>query len=387
MKVPSRKKLFSRPLRGFATRAIHAGQAPDPGSGAVMVPITLSSTFAQEAPGQHKGYEYSRASNPTRRALEECLSSLEGGRYGFATSSGVSACLLVFELLSPGDILVAEKDLYGGTLRLLFQILKPRGVEIHLRDFSDPQALKFVPQGTKMIWLESPTNPELKILDIHRISRFAKRKNILLAVDNTFLSPFFQKPLKLGADVVVHSATKYLGGHSDILGGVVITSKEELAQKFQFFSLSSGPVLSPFDSYLLLRSLKTLPVRMKAHQENASFLASVLQQQGAIERVIYPGLRSHPQHLLACRQMSGFGGMISFILKGGKKSALKCLRRFQIVTLAESLGGVESLVEHPASMTHASSPHPPPPGLVRLSVGLEDKEDLKKDLLDALRGI
>lgn len=369
----------------FATRAIHAGQKPDATTGAVMTPITLSSTFAQKAPGQHKGFEYSRTSNPTRKALEECIASLEGGLLGFACSSGVAAQSLVFELLSPGDSLLAEKDLYGGTLRLLLKVLKPRGIAIHLRDFSDPRAFKNLPAKTRMIWLESPTNPELKIIDLVKVSKLCQKKNILLAVDNTFMSPFFQKPLQLGADLVVHSATKYLGGHSDLLGGVIVTSHKTLGEKLAFLSNSLGSVLSPFDSYLLLRSLKTLHLRMAAHEKNATFLAQILSRHPAVRQVIYPGLTSHPQHRLAKKQMSGFGGMISFILKKGKKEALRCLKRFRLFTLAESLGGVESLVEHPTTMTHATSPHPPSSSLIRLSVGLEEKEDLKKDLLYALK--
>ena len=369
----------------FSTKAIHSGQSPDPSTGAVMIPITLSSTYAQSSPGQHKGYEYSRASNPTRKALEVCLSSLEEGNFGFACASGVAACALVFEFLSPGDHLIAEKDLYGGTLRILFKILKPRGIHIHLLDLSKPELLQDIPSRSKMIWIESPTNPYLKILDIEKISHFAKRKNILLAVDNTFMSPFFQKPLNKGADLVVHSATKYLGGHSDLIAGAVITDHPDLAEKIRFWSKSLGPILSPFDSYLLLRSIKTLAVRMKAHEENALAVAQFLSKHEAVKQVLYPGLPSHPQHTLAKTQMSGFGGMISFHLKGAKEEIMRCLSRFQIFTLAESLGGVESLVDHPASMTHASSPHPPDSSLIRLSVGLEDKEDLKEDLLYALK--
>jgi len=378
-----RKKSFKN--CGFSTRAIHAGQEPDPFTGAVMTPITLSSTYAQKSPGQHKGYEYSRVSNPTRKALEDCLCSLEEGHYAFACASGVAASSLIFELLKPGDLLVAEEDLYGGSLRILTKILKPRGVKIQLMDLS--QNPHKIPKKAKMVWLESPTNPLLKIIDIQKISSFTKKNNILLAVDNTFLSPFFQKPLVLGADIVLHSATKYLSGHSDIIAGVLITSCQDLAEKLAFLSKSLGPILSPFDSYLLLRSIKTLAIRMKAHAKNAQELAEFLESKKQIKKVIYPGLKSHPQHALALKQMSGFGGMLSFLLKGGKKETLKCLSRFKVFTLAESLGGVESLVEHPATMTHASSPHPPSASLIRVSVGIENIEDLKKDFSNALKNL
>lgn len=373
--------------KGFATRAIHAGQKPDPSTGAVMTPITLSSTYAQSAPGKHKGYEYSRVSNPTRKTLEDCLSSLEEGSYAFACASGVAASSLIFEFLKPGDLLVAEEDLYGGSLRILTKILKPRGIHIHLIDLSNTDNISKIPVKAKMIWLESPTNPLMKLIDIEQISSFTKKNQILLAVDNTFMSPFFQKPLLLGADIVLHSATKYLSGHSDIVAGVVITHRPELAEQLAFWSKSLGPVLSPFDSYLLLRSLKTLGIRMEAHEKNALELAHFLEKQKAIKKVLYPGLKSHPQHQLALKQMSGFGGMISVYLNGGKNQAFKCLSQFQIFTLAESLGGVESLVEHPASMTHASSPHPPDESLIRISTGIENIEDLKADFLQALESL
>ncbi len=371
--------------KGFATRAIHAGQTSDPVTGAVMTPITLSSTYAQSAPGVHKGYEYSRVSNPTRKALEDCVSSLEEGVFSFACASGVAASSLIFEFLKPGDVLVAEEDLYGGSLRILNQILKPRGIQIHLMDLSKENNISQIPANTGMIWLESPTNPLMKLIDIQKISRQAKKNQSLLVVDNTFMSPFFQKPLLLGADIVIHSATKYLSGHSDIVAGVITTSRSELAERLAFWSKSLGPILSPFDSYLLLRSLKTLPIRMKAHENNALELAGFLEQRKEVKKVFYPGLKSHPQHSLALRQMSGFGGMISFYLNGGKAEAFKVLSQFQVLTLAESLGGVESLVEHPASMTHASSPHPPADSLIRVSVGIEDIEDLKEDFLQAFK--
>ena len=377
-KTPFHKKAFS-------TRAIHAGQKPDPHTGAVMTPITLSSTYAQKAPGEHKGYEYSRVSNPTRKALEICLSSLEEGLYAFACASGVAASSLVFEFVKPGELLVAEEDLYGGSLRILTKILKPRGVHIQLMDLSKESNFSQIPKKTKMIWIESPTNPLMKLIDIEKLSVFTKKHNILLVVDNTFLSPFFQKPLLLGADIVVHSATKYLSGHSDIVAGGIVTNKKDLAEQLFFWSKSLGPVLSPFDSYLLLRSIKTLAVRMRQHEKNALDLAHFLEKQNAVKKVLYPGLKSHPQHKLALKQMSGFGGMLSFYLHGGRKEAFKCLSSFQICTLAESLGGVESLVEHPASMTHASSPHPVAESLIRVSTGIEDIKDLKEDFLQAFK--
>ena len=380
------KKIKKNLSLGFSTKAIHVGQTPDPITGAVVTPITLATTYIQQSPGQHKGYDYSRTANPTRQALENCLSALENGRYAFATSSGVAACSLVFELLHPGDLLIAEKDLYGGTLRLFEKVLKPRGIRIKLMDLSRLNNLKKISKlDPKMVWIESPTNPEIKLIDIKKIGQITKSIGALLSVDNTLMSPFFQKPLELGADIAVHSATKYLSGHCDILGGAIITSSKKLAEKFSLLSNSIGPVLSPFDSYLLLRSLKTLSLRMKAHEKNATKLAQFLEKQSQIKQVLYPGLKSHPQHQLALKQMSGFGGMMSIYIQGSKAQVFKLLKSFQIFTLAESLGGVKSLIEHPATMTHASSPHPPDMGLVRISVGVEDIEDLKIDFLQALK--
>lgn len=370
--------------KAFSTRAIHAGQIPDPVTGAVMTPITLSSTFAQSSPGKHKGYDYSRAGNPTRKALEDCISSLEEGRFAFACSSGVAASCLIFEYLKPGDLLVAEKDLYGGSLRIFTKILQPRGIKIKLLDLSNENNISKIPTHAKMVWIETPTNPLLKLLNIKKISSFTKKNKILLAVDNTFMSSFFQKPLLLGADIILHSATKYLSGHSDIIAGIIVTRCQKLAEQFAFWSKSMGPILSPFDSYLLLRSLKTLPIRMKQHEKNALELASFLEKQKKwVKKVYYPGLKSHSQHALASKQMSGFGGMISFILKGEEKLVYKFLKNLQICTLAESLGGVESLIEHPFSMTHANSLYPLDKSLIRLSVGIEDIQDLKKDFLQA----
>ena len=381
LKAPSKKKTNKH---GFATRAIHTGSPPDTATGAVIPPLVLSSTYVQSSPGVHKGYDYSRAGNPTRAGLEKCMASLEEGKFCQATASGVAAEYLVFEFLKPGDTLVSEQDLYGGTLRIFEKILKPKGIHIKLLDLSQTKNLKTIPSHTRMIWLESPTNPEMKLMDIQKIAVFAKKKNILLAVDNTFMTPFFQKPLSLGADIVVHSATKYLGGHSDIVGGAIVTRRKDLADLLAFWSKSLGPVLSPFDSWLLLRSLKTLNIRMKKHEENAGKMAHFLEKHPRVKKTLYPGLKSHPQYQLARRQMSGNGGMISIHLKGGKKSIFQCLKRFRIFKLAESLGGVESLVEHPATMTHLSSPYPPPLSLVRISCGLEDIQDLKQDMQNAL---
>ena len=380
------KKNLSR-NKQFATRAIHAGQAPDPTTGAVMIPITLSSTYAQSRPGQHKGYEYSRVANPTRKALESCISSLEEGRFSFATASGVSASSLIFELLKPKDLLVAEEDLYGGSLRILMKILKPRGINVQLMDLSREENISKIPKKTKMVWIETPTNPLIKLINIQKLSAWTKKHKILLSVDNTFMSPFFQKPLTMGADLVLHSATKYLSGHSDIVAGVVVTNRKDLAEELAFLSKSLGPVLPPFDSYLLLRSLKTLPIRMKEHEKNAMELALFLESRKEVKKVLYPGLKSHPQYKLALKQMSGFGGMLSFYLKGSKTQVFKVLSGFKIFTLAESLGGVESLVEHPASMTHATSPHPIAESLIRASVGIEDIKDLKADFKQAFKSL
>ena len=371
--------------KAFATRAIHAGQEPDPSTGAIMIPITLSSTYAQSKPGEHKGYEYSRVSNPTRKALENCISSLEEAAFSFACASGVAASSLVFEFLKPGDLLVAEEDLYGGSLRIFTQILKPRGIKILLMDLSNKDNISKIPSTAKMVWLESPTNPLIKLIDIEQVSTFTKKNKILLAVDNTFLSPFFQKPLLLGADIVIHSATKYLSGHSDIIAGTISTRCPQIAEQLAFWSKSLGPILSPFDSYLLLRSIKTLAVRMKAHEKNAMELAHFLETRKEVKKVLYPGLTSHPQHQLALKQMSGFGGMISCYLNSNKNQIFKFLSQFQVFTLAESLGGVESLIEHPASMTHASAPQPIDETLIRMSIGIEDVKDLKEDILQAFK--
>lgn len=376
---------------GFETRAIHAGQSPDPTTGAIMTPVYLTSTYVQESPGQHKGYEYSRTSNPTRKALEDCLASLEGGKFGFAFASGCAATTTVLHLLKAGDHVVASDDMYGGTFRLFDKVLKLQGIEFTYVDLTNSHNLESALRAnTRLIWMETPTNPMLKLIDIREIARQAKAKNIMTVVDNTFMSPYFQNPLKLGADMVVHSTTKYINGHSDVVGGAVIVERDDLAEKIAFLSNTMGAIAGPMDAFLTLRSLKTLAVRMRAHQENAKAVAEFLSQHNQVERVIYPGLKSHPQHDLAGEQMSGFGGMISFYLKGGLVEARRFLEKVKVFTLAESLGGVESLVEHPAIMTHASVPAEIraalgiSDGFVRLSVGIESQRDLIEDLEQAL---
>lgn len=377
---------------GFSTRAIHVGQEPDPTTGAVMTPVYLTTTFAQSSPGVHKGYEYSRTSNPTRKAYENCLASLENVSYGFALSSGCSATNIVLHLLKAGEHVLAGDDMYGGTFRLFDKVMTGHGLEFSYVDFTKIENIeKAVKPNTKMIWLETPTNPTLKIFDIKKIAAFAKSKGLLLAVDNTFMSPYFQRPADLGADLVVHSTTKYIGGHSDVLGGAILTNRSDLAEKLAFLVNSIGSVASPFDSYMSLRSLKTLSVRMKQHEANAIKIAKFLSDHPKVDKVIYPGLKSHPQFDLAQSQMKGFGGMITFFIKGGLNSARSFLENVKVFTLAESLGGVESLIEHPGIMTHASVPVERrkelgiDDSLIRLSVGIEDSQDLITDLDQAFR--
>ncbi|MES3037872.1 MAG: cystathionine gamma-synthase [Bdellovibrionota bacterium] len=372
---------------GFATRAIHAGQAPDPSTGAIMTPVYLTSTFVQESPGVHKGWEYSRTHNPTRRAFEDCIASLEEGHRGFAFASGCAATTTILGMLKAGDHIIAADDMYGGTYRLFDKVFKNLGLHFSYVDLTDANNFSgALRPETKMVWLETPTNPTLKLCDIKKIAALAKQKNVLTVVDNTFMSPYFQKPLKLGADLVVHSATKYIGGHSDVVSGVVVSSTAELSEKLAFFSNSMGATQAPFDSFMCLRSLKTLPLRMERHSENAMKVALFLESHPQVEKVLYPGLPSHPQHQLAKAQMTGFGGMITFFIKGGLNSARTFLENVQIFSLAESLGGVESLVEHPAIMTHASVPAETrrelgiDDSLIRLSVGVENIEDLLRDL-------
>jgi len=374
----------------FETRAIHAGQTPDPSTGAIMTPITLASTYVQESPGVFKGYDYSRAGNPTRTAFEACLADLEGGKFGFALSSGCAATATVLHLLSAGDHVIAGDDLYGGTGRLFNKVFKQLGLQFTYVDLTNPENFKAAIQpNSRLLWLETPSNPNLKISDLRGLTKLAKSKGILSVVDNTFMSPYFQRPLELGADIVMHSTTKYIGGHSDLIGGALVTSNPELGEKLAFLLKSIGAIASPFDSYMGLRSLKTLAVRMRAHQENAMAVADFLSRHKNVEKMLYPGHRSHPQHELAKSQMAGFGGMISIYLKGGLSEARRAVENVKLFALAESLGGVESLIEHPAIMTHASVPPDRRAKLgisdnfLRLSVGIESADDLIRDLEQA----
>lgn len=380
--------------QGFETRAIHAGQEADPATGAVMMPIYTSSTFKQDSPGIHKGYDYSRSGNPTRNAFEDCMASLEEGIKGYGFSSGVAAISACVELLEPGDHVIAMDDLYGGTVRLFNEIkTKSQGITVTYVDMTDfDNVEKAFTNKTKMIFVETPTNPLLKITDLEKIANFAKEKKILSVCDNTFASTYIQKPLNFGIDIVLHSATKYLGGHSDLIAGVLVIGKDDknLLEKMANIQNSLGPITSTFDSYLILRSLKTLPIRMERHSKNALLIANELINNEKIENVIYPGLESHPQHQLAKKQMNGFGGIISIELSGGLEASKTFLEKTKIFSLAESLGGVESLIEHPALMTHASLPAEIrdkigiTDGLIRLSVGIESVEDLIDDIHQAL---
>lgn len=375
----------------FATRAIHAGQEPDPSTGAIMTPIFQTSTYAQTGLGEHKGYEYTRSHNPTRTALEQCIASLEEGKYGLAFASGMAAEQAVLSLLSAGDHIVSCDDLYGGTYRIFERVMRRYHVDTTYVTASNlveyEQAIR---PNTKLIWLETPTNPLLRLIDIQAVADIAHRHNLLVVVDNTFASPYFQQPLKLGADIVVHSTTKYINGHSDVIGGALVLNDEEVYQSLKFYENAAGGVPSPFDSWLTLRGIKTLAVRMRQHEDNAKAVAKYLVEHPRIEKVYYPGLTSHPDYELARRQMSGFGGMLSFQFKGSYADVDKVVRRFKVIALAESLGGVESLICHPASMTHGSIPKEirEPRGitdtLLRLSVGIEDSADLLTDLEQAL---
>jgi cystathionine beta-lyase/cystathionine gamma-synthase len=376
---------------GPDTLAIHAGQEPDPTSGAVMTPIVLSSTFAQEGPGRHKGYEYSRSGNPTRRALEACIAALEGGTEGFAFGSGCGATTTLLHALGAGGHAVSGDDVYGGTFRIFDKVMRPLGLESTFVDMTDPDRVKkSLRPNTKLIWLETPSNPLLKIFDIRAICEIGKAANVPVFVDNTFATPILQRPLDLGATAVVHSTTKYINGHSDVVGGAVVTSDAGLAERLRFLQNAIGAVPSPFDCYLVLRGLKTLPVRMRQHVVTAQALAERLVKHPSVRRVYYPGLKSDPGYALAARQMKGPGGMISFEVDGGLSRAQKMLEKLTIFACAESLGGVESLAEHPASMTHASIPRELrdkigiSDGLVRLSVGLESEADLWADVESAL---
>ena len=378
---------------GFATRGIHAGQAPDPSTGAIMQPIYATSTYVQSSPGHHQGYEYSRSQNPTRMAYERCIADLEGGARGFAFASGMAAIATILELLDTGSHVVAMDDLYGGTYRLFEKVRKrTANLDFSFVDIRDRASLEAaLKPATRMIWIETPTNPLLKIVDMEMIAEVAKQRGILTVADNTFATPYIQRPLEHGFDIVVHSATKYLNGHSDAVGGVaVVGGNSELAEQMAFLQNAVGAIAGPFDSFLVLRSLKTLALRMERHSENAQQIAAWLEAHPKIERVIYPGLPSHPQHALAGRQMGAFGGMITAFLQGGLDESRRFLERCEIFALAESLGGVESLVDHPAIMTHASVPPEMraelgiSDNLVRLSVGVEDADDLIADLKNAL---
>jgi cystathionine gamma-lyase len=379
----------------FATRCIHAGQSPDPSTGAVMPPIYTTSTYAQSSPGVHKGYDYSRTSNPTRGAWERCIADLEGGVSGFAFASGMAATSTLLELLDAGSHIVAMNDLYGGTFRLFERVRRrSANLDITFADLAATGALAdAVRPDTRMIWIETPTNPTLRLVDIAQVSDFARKRDILTVVDNTFASPWVQRPLEIGADIVMHSATKYLNGHSDMIGGVAVASTPELAERIGFLQNAVGAVSGPFDSFLALRGLKTLALRMRQSSENAMQIASWLEKHPRVARVLYPGLPSHPQHELAKRQMkNGYSGIVTFFVKGGLDEARSFLERCQVFTIAESLGGVESLVDHPGLMTHASIPPDMraalgiDDALIRLSVGIEDVQDLVDDLKGALAG-
>ncbi len=373
---------------GFETRAIHAGQEPDPTTGSVNVPVYLTSTYVQDKLGQHKGYEYSRTGNPTRTALEECIASLEEGKYGLAFSTGMGAETTIMYLFSPGDHIIVSNDVYGGTYRLFERVLARYGLLFSYVDMTDPQSVReHMRESTKAVWIETPSNPLMKLVDIAAVSEIAKEHGARIIVDNTFASPYGQQPLMLGADIVVHSTTKYLGGHSDVVGGVLVTSDEEDYEKLKYLQNAVGAVPGPLDCFLVLRGIKTLAVRMRMHESNAMQIARFLEQHPAVERVRYPGLPSHPQPDLAGKQMRCFGGMISFDVKGGLEQARCIVEKTRIFALAESLGGVESLIEHPGVMTHASvanSPLQVPDNLVRLSVGIENPEDLIRDLANAM---
>lgn len=381
---------------GFATRSIHAGQDPDPSTGAIMTPVYLTSTYVQESPGVHKGFDYSRSINPTRLAYERCMADLENGERGFAFASGLAGMATVLELLESGSHVISSDDLYGGTFRLFERVRKASAnLEFTFLDLTDLSQLKAsLRQNTKMIWVETPSNPLLKLIDLEGVAKFANENGLLTVCDNTFASPWIQRPLDLGFNVVVHSATKYLNGHSDVVGGVVVTGPDrhgvKISERMAFLQNAVGAIAGPFDSFLAMRSLKTLALRMERHCENATYLASWLEQHPKVKRVLYPGLSSHPQHDLAKRQMQGFGGMITIYLNSDLSGARRFLENTKLFSLAESLGGVESLIEHPALMTHASIPAAQrktlgiDDSLIRLSVGVEDLEDLRADLSYAL---
>lgn len=376
----------------FNTKTIHGNQAPDPAYGAVMTPIYQTTTYAQSVPGGHKGFEYSRSGNPTRQALEHALASIENGEFGLAFGSGLAAIDAVMKLLKPGDEVISTGDLYGGSYRLFTSIFEGFGIKFHFVDMENANTIeKFINENTKLIWMETPTNPMLNIIDIKAASVIAKKHSVLLAVDNTFATPYLQQPLELGADIVMHSATKYLGGHSDVVLGALVVKDKALSKKLYFIQNASGAVCGPQDAFLVLRGIKTLHVRMQRHCENAKAVATYLVNHPKIEKVYWPGFKSHPNHTIAKEQMKDFGGMLSFTTKGNSyKKSIKTIENLKLFTLAESLGGVESLAGHPASMTHASIPKEDREktgivdSLIRLSIGIEDIEDLINDLKHAL---
>lgn len=375
----------------FNTKVIHGGQQHEPATGSVNVPVFLTSTFAQKSPGEHSGYEYSRAANPTRQALEDSLASIENGARGLAFGSGLAAIDCVLKLLNPGDEVIAVDDLYGGSYRMFTRLFEKYQLKFTFISFDDANEIsEKISDKTKLIWIETPTNPLMKLVDIKAVTEIVKGKDILVAVDNTFATPYLQRPIDLGADIVMHSATKYLGGHSDVIAGALVAKTAELGEKLHFIQFASGGILGPHDAYLVLRGIKTLALRVQRHSENGLAIAKYLENHPAVEKVIYPGLQSHPQYELATRQMKDFGGMVSFTFTSGKKEdAVRFLEHLKVFTLAESLGGVESLANHPALMTHASIPEEKraelgiTDDLVRLSVGIEDAEDLIADLESA----
>lgn len=374
----------------FDTLAIHAGQEPDPTTGAIMTPVYQTSTYVQQAPGVHKGFEYARTHNPTRFALEGNIAALESARFGLAFASGLATTTTVLHLFQSGDHIICGDDVYGGTFRLFDKVLTRMGLTFSFVDLTQPNAIKeAVRPTTKAVWLETPTNPLLKVIDLEHVCSQAKAHNLLSICDNTFATPVFQQPLLLGADLVVHSTTKYLNGHSDVVGGIACTNNAEIHDRLKFLQNAMGAIPGPWDAWLVLRGTKTLPVRMRAHDQHGRHIAAFLSEHPDVEKIYYPGLKTHPQHAIAAKQMRGFGGMISFVIKGGLPRANAFLKTVKIFSLAESLGGVESLIEHPAIMTHASIPSNIraqlgiSDGLIRLSVGLEDINDLQSDLVDA----
>ncbi len=376
----------------FGTKAIHAGQIPDPTTGAVMTPIFQTSTYAQESPGNHKGYAYARGKNPTRKALEDCLAALENAQYGLCFSSGMGATDAVMRILRPGDEVITGDDLYGGSYRMFVKVFEPFGIKFHFVDLTNPENIKTkLNANTKLLWVETPTNPTMQIVDIKACATISKANNLIFAVDNTFASPYLQNPIDLGADIVMHSVTKYLGGHSDVVMGALLTNDKDLYERLAFIHNSCGATPGPMDSFLVLRGLKTLHLRMRAHCENGRAVAHFLKNHPKIEKVYWPGFEDHPNHEVAKAQMKDFGGMISIVLKDKSvENTFKLAGSFKVFTLAESLGGVESLINHPATMTHASIPREERErvgvvdNLLRLSVGVEDVEDLLEDLRVAL---